>query len=95
MKNAGINAAKDFATAGGTISGILMTISFFTIKLKISVEMSAIIIATKSPALPISPVGIPDVVSSPNFSCLKVMRKGVTRRNDTRASSAPEIPSSL
>ena len=95
MKNPGINAANDFETAGGTMSGILITKSFLTIKLNISVDRIAIIIATNNPELPVRLVGIPAAVNCPNFSCVKFITNGVTNKNDTNPNIAPEIPSNL
>ena len=49
---AGINAANESITAGGTPSGNLITSFFLTANAKISVEIMATIIAKKIPFVP-------------------------------------------
>ena len=49
---AGINAANESITAGGTPSGNLITSFFLTANAKISVEIIATIIAKKIPFVP-------------------------------------------
>ena len=89
----GINAANDFATEGGTESGILIMIFFLTIKLKISIVKIDIIIATNNPWLPNRLRGIIPFIDSPVFSIIKV--NGVTRKNESSDKITPETSSSL
>ena len=91
--NPGINAANDFATDGGTESGIFITIFFLTIKLKTSIVKIDIIIATNKPWLPNLVKGIIPFIDSPVFSIIKV--NGVTRKNESSDKITPETSSSL
>lgn len=58
----GIKATNDFATAGGTFSGILITIFFLINQLYISTDIIEEIIAPNSPALPVYINGIASTV---------------------------------
>ena len=93
-KPAGINAANESITAGGTPSGNLITSFFLTAKAKISVEIIATIIAKKIPLVPKLPNAKPENILPSAFTNAGCFI-GVIIKNATRATIADAILSTF
>ena len=90
-KAAGIRAAKESITAGGTPSGSLITSFFLIAQVKMLTDMIATIIDRKIPAVPKFPKEKPrNTFSESSMFTKSGCCCGVTIKKDTRATAAAD-----